>query len=613
MSRLFTIAGICLLCVHDAQATAFNPSKVVIIKADDFKVPNQAWTNFLASSRGLGVKVGLGVVVTNIVGNTTTAQWMQTQQAVGDVEFWNHGWDHSRWTVGSSTLYEFKGSGAAFQQTHFSDAQAGLFITLGRNAMAFGPPYNQYDTDTVAIMNNTPALRLFFTHRMSTARSAGLLDRVATVGIISESGGTGKPIASSFIAAYPVGPAGPVSLQFHPTDFTAADLGEYEQILQFMLNMGYTFSDTSGNGRNGTFTSIGTGTYTYTANSPTALHPQQNQSLKLFQSGTVGGARLLCGLNGTSIINFKTADWTVAGWVNRANTTDQDIVFHLGSNLGNSNTTTPTPDFTLTFNSGANTLSLKNYSSASLTSTPDVNITTTVPSGEWHHFAVVRNGGLLTLYMDGVSVGSDNLFSLDINPTDTNVAKFGAGAGASVGTTARYFNGSMADLAIFNAPLPHADLVKLHAAPVSYLGGLSATNTVSVSVGNLIAWRQFHFETTANIGIAADAEDPDGDGVSNFDEYILGTVPTSPDAGSPLQISPDAALTLTFFARQTGGIGYDGLTRHYAVESTTDLANAASWTNLPGYANIVATDQNITLTPTSNGNRCFYRLRVWLE
>ena len=144
-----------------------------------------------------------------------------------------------RWSA--TTIYEFKGTGLAYQQTHFSDAQAGLLTATGRNAVAFGPGYNAYDADTVAIMNNTPAMRLFFVSSVSTARSLGLAGRIAAVGIIGESGGTGKPVAATFISTYPNGPAGPVSLQFHPNAFTAADLAEYVQIVQFLQGKGYTF------------------------------------------------------------------------------------------------------------------------------------------------------------------------------------------------------------------------------------------------------------------------------------------------------------------------------------------------------------------------------------
>jgi hypothetical protein len=260
-------------------------------------------------------------------------------------------------------------------------------------------------------------------------------------------------------------------------------------------------------------------------------------------------------------------------------------------------------------------LSLKNYSSASLTTTPDVNITTTVSAAAWHHFAIVRGGNTLTLYVDGVSAGSDNSFSLDINPGTANVAKFGAATGASTGTTARYFNGSMADLAIFNAALPATDITQLQSAPVADLGGLTASNSVSITVAEPItAWRQFHFETPANSGSAADSEDPDGDGLTNAEEYVMGTVPTQPDAASPLMAaSAEGGVTLSFVARQADGAGYAGLTRRYTVESSTSLADPGLWVVLPGYSGIAGGNQTVTLTPPHAGDRSFYRLRITLE
>lgn len=242
MKRNVSFALACLAILSNPlPATGFDPSKVVIIKADDFKGSTTGWTNFLNSSRNLGIKVSIGVIVNGIAGNATTATYMQQQQAMGDVEFWNHGWDHSRFpATGTATSWEFKNTSLAFQQPHFSDAQAGLLTATGRNAMAFGPGYNAYDADTVTVLNNTPAMRLLFTYNGTNARNQGLVSRVETVGIISESGGTGKPVAATFISTYPNGPAGPVSLQFHPLGFAAADRAEYEQIIQFLQGKGYT-------------------------------------------------------------------------------------------------------------------------------------------------------------------------------------------------------------------------------------------------------------------------------------------------------------------------------------------------------------------------------------
>jgi hypothetical protein len=83
-----------LLCSSSAMAGA---EQVVIIKADDFRGPSPAWTEFLQASRKAGVKVSIGVIVEPTVGKAATADWMKAQVALGDVEFWNHGWDHKSW------------------------------------------------------------------------------------------------------------------------------------------------------------------------------------------------------------------------------------------------------------------------------------------------------------------------------------------------------------------------------------------------------------------------------------------------------------------------------------------------------------------------------------
>ncbi len=242
---IFTTTGSAGLCsVATATnvvtiTTAVDPAKVVFIKADDFKTPNLAWTNFLQVSRDAGIKVGIGVIVSNIIGKAATAQWMQAQQAAGDVEFWNHGWDHAQWTQDGLTVSEFEGSGLPHMQQHMADAQAGLYNALGRDAIAFGTGYNGFDSNTAAVVNDTAAMRLFFTHTGVSGRR--LLDaRVAPIDLISESDGTGNPNATKFMVTFPPGTPGPISLQFHPPNFDAAHLLEYQKIVQYLVTNGYT-------------------------------------------------------------------------------------------------------------------------------------------------------------------------------------------------------------------------------------------------------------------------------------------------------------------------------------------------------------------------------------
>lgn len=146
-------------------------------------------------------------------------------------------------------------------------------------------------------------------------------------------------------------------------------------------------------------------------------------------------------------------------------------------------------------------------------------------------------------------------------------------------------------------------------------GSTAKAYTVTVTRQSAIAsWRNFHFNTTENSGAAADAEDPDGDGLINAQEYVFGTVPTTPDAGSLLTIGATGSnCMLAFTAARASGTGYTGLTRHYTVETTTDLTNPASWTPVTDYSNIVGTNQSVTITSPIGAVKCFYRLKAWLR
>ena len=243
--RMHRLVWLLMWLSAGTPALALNPAKVALIKADDFRNEFSSglqWTNFLSTNRALGIKVGIGVICTNIIGSNsnTIAQWMQAQEAKGDVEFWNHAWDHTEWTnTGGQTVSEYYGSGLAYMQQHMAQSQAALLNALGHNVISFGTPYNAFDTNTAAVINATSALRLFFASSVTTVRTDGLNANVAAVKIISESDGTGMPNSTNFIATYPSGPAGPVSLQFHPPYFDAAHLVEYQKIIQFLQTNSY--------------------------------------------------------------------------------------------------------------------------------------------------------------------------------------------------------------------------------------------------------------------------------------------------------------------------------------------------------------------------------------
>jgi len=146
----------------------------------------------------------------------------------------------------------------------------------------------------------------------------------------------------------------------------------------------------------------------------------------------------------------------------------------------------------------------------------------------------------------------------------------------------------------------------------NYKGSNSTTLTIYDASA---LWRQAFYGTTSNSGNAADSADPYGTGLSNLQNYTLGNNPTLP-ATNPLgnTTSSNGLFTLSFTAVPAGnGAGYAGLTRHYALESSTNPAGPV-WSSISGYDSIAASNQTVSFsTNTTNFTNWFVRIRAWLQ
>jgi hyaluronate lyase len=258
--------------------------------------------------------------------------------------------------------------------------------------------------------------------------------------------------------------SGPANFAYTVTDTTTDS--------RTLLNYDFQASDAtdvSGRGRDGIINVQGTGTATFTADFPAAFAPDHTQSIFLTENGSAGAARVER-VFAAEDLNLVGDDWTVTGWFKRDTLSNMDVVMQIGDSGGFN-----PHAITLGYYNTSDTLELRNYN----VSTLDISMSkANVAAGTWHHYAVVRDGAILKLYLDGTLVGSDSSFGFSFTPA--TAIKFGAPSNTVV--VERWFNGSLADLAVFKGALGVDEITKLATLPAAYLAGQSATNTVTVNV-----------------------------------------------------------------------------------------------------------------------------------
>lgn len=157
-----------------------------------------------------------------------------------------------------------------------------------------------------------------------------------------------------------------------------------------------------------------------------------------------------------------------------------------------------------------------------------------------------------------------------------------------------------------------AAIVTVNPAAASAARSLQGIQPVTLQSYAIWAASQWD-EQQMSVGLdtATDA-DPDGDGLANAMERLLGTNPQKADA-SLLAIQTSAGeMQLRFTATSTQASVDQNMVRHFAIETCTDLRND-SWTLLEKHADITAQDQEVQVNVPISHNKAFYRLKAWLS
>jgi hypothetical protein len=299
----------------------------------------------------------------------------------------------------------------------------------------------------------------------------------------------------------------------------------------------------------------------------------------------------------TEELNLVGADWTIACWFNRNTANSMDVILQLGDSAGFGPNA-----LTLAFYNSSNTLQLRNYNGSNV---QDLDISkTNVTTNMWHHFAIVRSASTILLYIDGSLVGSGNSFAFSFN--FATAIKFGGASNTA--TLDRWFNGSLADLAVFNDALEVDEISRLSTLPAAYLAGQNATNNVNVTVMSALdSWRMAQFGTTSNTGDTANDADWDADGSSNFLEFAMGT---NPKLSTNALIGGTKIGSSIEFTYQRSNAALNEV--DYIVEWSENLT--PPW-NLLGVNEEIISDngsiQQVKATlPAGNSGKRFVRLRV---
>jgi autotransporter-associated beta strand protein len=211
-------------------------------------------------------------------------------------------------------------------------------------------------------------------------------------------------------------------------------------------------------------------------------------------------------------------------------------------------------------------------------------------------------------FSGGLALSNGAVMNFDLAGTGASDKITVSGAFSATGTTTINLNtlagfaGSGTYPLITGASGISAGSFTLGSIPSGYVCNISASGgTLSLTVMTpQESWRLANFGTTANTGNAADGADPDGDGMTNAQEYAAGTDPKN--AGSALRVS-----NIAFSGNDVVVSFPTVLGKTYRLERSGSL-QAGSWTTVQ--ANIAGTGGVVQLTDAGAAaqSRRFYRI-----
>jgi hypothetical protein len=123
-----------------------------------------------------------------------------------------------------------------------------------------------------------------------------------------------------------------------------------------------------------------------------------------------------------------------------------------------------------------------------------------------------------------------------------------------------------------------------------------------------LAWETFYYGRTG-----LDTNALGANGQTLWQNYVVGTSPLNSTDVFMVSVSfLDGAPNISFPTRPATGAGYLNVSRHYALDSDSQVGSAL-WSVVPGYSNILGLGQTALFISAPSNAESFYRGRVWLQ
>jgi hypothetical protein len=139
---------------------------VVIIKADDLGDTTANWNRFMKIVVDNNICAGVGVIAGRVTTEGSKAEirrvfQFKQENGFSAIEFWNHGYDHSK----INGVTEFSSSDTDAQANHIQLSQSFLFENLNTTCHTFGAPFNRTSGVTSSALKNSPEINVWLCYQ----------------------------------------------------------------------------------------------------------------------------------------------------------------------------------------------------------------------------------------------------------------------------------------------------------------------------------------------------------------------------------------------------------------------------------------------------------------